>query len=86
VIRERQTEYYQALAVSDKQGNSTAFIDFLLSALLQALHKAHPSDHVTDQVSDQVKALLRIMPGPARTLPLTSPHGSTRSHQPRPAA
>ncbi|MFZ4596774.1 MAG: Fic family protein [Verrucomicrobiaceae bacterium] len=55
VIRARQAEYYQALAASDKQGNSTIFIEFLLAILLQVLRDA------TDQVSDQVKALLECL-------------------------
>ncbi len=53
VIRERQAEYYQVLAASDKQGNSTLFTEFLLSALLQALREA--------TATDQVKARLRCM-------------------------
>ncbi len=57
VIRERQVEYYAALAASDKTGQSTAFIEFLLSALLQALSEAAE----TDQVSDQVKALIKCL-------------------------
>jgi Fic family protein len=61
VIRERQAEYYAALAVSDKSGHCTAFIEFLLSALLQALHEAAATDQVGDQVSDQVKALLKCL-------------------------
>lgn len=61
VIRERQAEYYAALAASDKAGQSTAFIEFLLSALLQALHEATATDQVGDQVSDQVKALLKCL-------------------------
>lgn len=57
VIRERQEEYDAALATCDRAGQSTAFIEFLLSALLQALHEAA----ATDQVSDQVKALLKCL-------------------------
>lgn len=57
MIRERQEEYDAALAASDRAGQSTAFIEFLLSALLQALHEAA----TTDQVSDQVKALLKCL-------------------------
>ena len=63
MIRERQTEYYQALAAADKQGQSTAFIEFLLSALLQALREVPPTDQVSDQVSDQVKALVKVLGG-----------------------
>lgn len=61
VIRERQAEYYAALAASDNAGQSTAFIEFLLSALLQALQEAANTDQVGDQVSDQVKALLKCL-------------------------
>jgi len=57
VIRDRQAEYYEALAASDKQGQSTVFIEFLLSALLQALQETA----WTDQVTDQVKALLKCL-------------------------
>jgi len=61
VIRDRQAEYYAALANSDQAGHCTVFIEFLLSALLQALHEAAVTDQVGDQVSDQVKALLKCL-------------------------
>ena len=61
VIRERQMEYYQSLATADKAGQSTAFIEFLLSALLQALGETSSTDQVSDQVSDQVKMLLKSL-------------------------
>jgi Fic family protein len=57
VIRDRQPAYYAALAASDKAGESTAFIEFLLFAILQALQESS----ATDQVSDQVKALLKCL-------------------------
>jgi Fic family protein len=59
VIRERQKEYYRALAAADKAGQSTVFIEFILSALLQALQEVRATDQVSDQVTDQVKALLK---------------------------
>ena len=61
VIRDRQTEYYAALAAADKAGSSTTFIEFLLSALLEALKQVADTDQVGDQVSDQVKALLNVL-------------------------
>lgn len=61
VIRERQAEYYQALGASDKAGQSTIFIEYLLSALLQALRETVATDQVTDPVSDQVTALLKCL-------------------------
>lgn len=61
VIRDQQAEYYKILAACDKAGNSTAFIEYLLSALLVALRDSPNTDQVTDQVSDQVTALLRAL-------------------------
>lgn len=61
VIRDQQAEYYKILAACDKAGNSTAFIEFLLSALVVALRDSPSTDQVTDQVSDQVAALLRAL-------------------------
>jgi Fic family protein len=61
VIRERQAEYYRALGASDKVGQSTIFIEYLLSALLQALRETAATDQVTDPVSDQVTALLKCL-------------------------
>lgn len=57
VIRDRQTAYCRALALSDKQGQSTPFIEFLLSAILAALNEVGS----TDQATDQVKALLKCL-------------------------
>lgn len=68
VIRDRQQEYYKALAAADKQGQSTIFIEFLLAALLQALQEASITDQVSDQLTDQVKALLKCM----KTVPMTA--------------
>ena len=61
VIRDQQAEYYKILAACDKAGNSTAFIEYLLSALLVALRDSPNTDQVTDQVADQVAALLRAL-------------------------
>ena len=61
LIGERQAEYYAVLAASDKAGQSSAFIEFMLTALLKALHDAAVTDQVGDQASDQVKALLKCL-------------------------
>jgi Fic family protein len=61
VIRDQQADYYKVLATCDKAGNSTAFIQFLLSALLLALRESAGTDQVADQVTDQVAALLRTL-------------------------
>ena len=57
VIRERQQDYYQALAAADAQANAAPFIDFMLSALHDAINEAT----ITDQVTDQVAILIQTM-------------------------
>ena len=37
IIKQNQKEYYRALGLSDKQGKSTAFIEFMLSVINQTL-------------------------------------------------
>jgi Fic family protein len=69
VIHKRQSDYYQALGASDKAGQSTPFIEFMLSALLQAVIETSNTDQVTDQLTDQVKALLKcLVHGPLSAL------------------
>jgi Fic family protein len=62
VIRDRQAEYYRVLGACDKAGNSTAFIEFLLTAIRTALEEvdAQPAgEQVDEQVSEQVATLLK---------------------------
>jgi len=61
LIRERQDDYYQALAEADSHAEATPFVEFMLLALLDAVIEAVSTDHVTDHVSDQVKRLLKII-------------------------
>jgi len=59
VVRDRQQEYYAALGVSDRAADSTAFIEFMLSAIWDALRDlSMVTDQESDQESDQVKRLL----------------------------
>ncbi|MCL2811416.1 MAG: Fic family protein [Clostridia bacterium] len=58
VIKDRQKEYYQALAESTQKNEGGIFVEFMLSAILATLTKHHQSDQVSDQVGDQVKELL----------------------------
>lgn len=89
VIRQRQKAYYDTLAVCDNTGNSTGFIEFMLSALLTAVGEVEAvnpgsvteTDQVSDQVSDQVKALLKVLAaGPLSALDCMSALGL--SHRP----
>ena len=62
VIRDQQADYYKVLAICDKAGNSTVFIEFLLAAILTALHESKNfthSEQVSEQLSEQVKKILQ---------------------------
>ena len=61
IIRDHQQQYYDALEASGSQGESTAFIEFMLGILLLAIEQTVNTDQVSDQVSDQVKSLLAVM-------------------------
>jgi Fic family protein len=51
VVYENQQGYYDALAVSQKAGNSESFIEFMLNAILQALEEL-PIRKITDIFTD----------------------------------
>ncbi|MDR2963923.1 MAG: Fic family protein [Bacteroidales bacterium] len=51
VVYENQQGYYDALAVSQKSGDSQAFIEFMLTAILQALEEL-PNKKITDIFTD----------------------------------
>ncbi len=61
-IRKHQQEYYQTLALSDKAGNSTAFIEFMLAmihdALLETLGESRSA--VIDFAKRSENALLKL--------------------------
>jgi Fic family protein len=61
VIRERQADYYQALAEADQQTDAAPFIEFMLQALGGALREAASTDQVIDQVTDQVSVLIEVI-------------------------
>jgi hypothetical protein len=63
VIRERQEDYYQVLAMADDHADATPFVEFMLEALLAALNEAVATDQVIDQVTDQVALLLVAIGG-----------------------
>jgi Fic family protein len=51
VVYENQHGYYDALAVSQKAGDSESFIEFMLNAILQALEEL-PTRKITDIFTD----------------------------------
>ncbi|MGI9273655.1 MAG: Fic family protein [Endozoicomonas sp.] len=66
IIRDQQSDYYQALRESDQASDATAFITFMLNAIALTLREALESelrlynDPVSSQVSDQVESLLAL--------------------------
>lgn len=67
LVKERQEEYYNALGAADKQGDSTVFVEFMLTAmydvLLQLVEQQNESDPVGDPVSDPVEKLTAVLLG-----------------------
>lgn len=61
LIRERQQEYYDALAIADKKADCTGFVEMMMRVILDALVQLDKTDQVDDQETDQVKLLLECM-------------------------
>ena len=76
VIRERQREYYAALAASDKAGDSTVFVEFMLDALSSALLEA-TTDQAADQVTDQAAVQAAAAPSPVARVAAAMRRGET---------
>lgn len=54
IIRDNQKKYYAALSASDKSGNSTAFILFMLGILNEALEELLSSQQVSLSSGDRI--------------------------------
>ena len=61
LIRERQDEYYRALAVADRAADSTAFIEFMLCIIRDALLELAQTEQVREQVTEQVERLMKTL-------------------------
>ena len=64
IIHDRQAEYYHAFNRSNQEAESTAFIEFMLSAIISSLEEAKAvSDEMSDEASDEhwmrIRAFLR---------------------------
>ena len=59
IVKENQQEYYDAIAQSDKGGNSTPFIRFMLNCILETLKEMQKSNQKSNPKSNQ-KILLAI--------------------------
>ena len=72
IVKQHQQEYYNAIAQSDAQGNSTVFIDFMLRCILQTIQEQQKvTDKVMDKVTDKSenKILDLIRKNPSVTIP-----------------
>ncbi len=54
LIKKRQQEYYHALSLSDKKGNSTPFIAFMLDVISDALDELLKSQNKTLTAADRI--------------------------------
>lgn len=63
VVFERQREYYAALASSNKAGNSTAFIEFMLLAISDviAVQDEHQDEHQDEQLTKEMVSVLKAL-------------------------
>ena len=61
LIRERQKEYYDVLAMCDKAANSTAFIEYMLCITKDALSDMLRTEQERVQVTVQVEKLLAAL-------------------------
>jgi Fic family protein len=61
IIKERQAEYYQAIAQSNRNGDSNVFIEFMLDALLETVSRVVETSSSEQHLSTQVKRLLAAM-------------------------
>lgn len=53
IVKEQQQKYYDAIALSDKQGNSTIFITFMLKCILLSLKEMQKSNQKSNRKSNQ---------------------------------
>lgn len=54
LIKQQQEQYYQALSASDKKGNSTPFITFMLGIILDALEELLQAQNKTLRTEDRI--------------------------------
>ena len=54
LIKENQGEYYNKLSESDKKGQSTPFIEFMLSLILQSLEQVLKSQNINLSAKDRI--------------------------------
>lgn len=55
LIKENQNQYYKALGASDKLGQATPFVEFMLALILQALNNLFTSQNVNITAPDRIE-------------------------------
>lgn len=60
IIKQKQQAYYAALSASDKSGNSTAFIEFMLQVIDESLEELLRSTSVVLSAEDRIASLPEI--------------------------
>lgn len=55
LIKQKQSDYYSKLSESDKKGNSTPFIEFMLGIILESLNGLLQSQSVTLHTEDRIR-------------------------------
>ena len=61
VIKQRQKDYYRALGISDNQGSSTPFIEFMLEVVNDSLEDLLRTQNVTARKTDRIDAFREII-------------------------
>lgn len=61
LIKKRQAEYYDILAHSDREGNSTLFIEFMLSIINDSLEELLQGQNVTLSSGDRIELFRTII-------------------------
>lgn len=62
LINKTQNQYYQSLALSDKAGNSTLFIEYMLQVIDQSLSELLNFNNRTLREIDRIEYFLKISP------------------------
>lgn len=55
LVKQKQGEYYKKLSESDKKGNSTPFIEFMLEIILESLNGLLQSQSITLHTADRIR-------------------------------
>lgn len=67
IIKERQQEYYHVLGISDRKGNSTSFIEFMLDIINSSLEDLLHTQNLTLSGADRVNLFKGIIESQAFT-------------------